>query len=324
MRHHHLQNRRHFLQAAGAAGLVVAAGGLRPQAAFAQDAGKVSVTKLRDDLMLIGGAGGNVVALRRPDGLALVDSGSADRSRELLDVLRSELGAAPVRILFNTHWHLDHTGGNDALIGSNTASDGIAVIAHENTRLWMSTKFFSDWENKRYLPRAKAAQPNKTFFASDPQPQTASLGDDSMQYAQLLQAHTDGDIYVAFPKHNVIAAGGVVTAARYPVLDYITGGWIGGNVDAIKKLIAMCDADTLVVPDSGPPQKRADLEAQVQMLETVRARIEEIALKGQGVDDMIAAEITKEFDARFAGDSALFISNAYEGMWWNRIRGIVA
>jgi glyoxylase-like metal-dependent hydrolase (beta-lactamase superfamily II) len=143
-------------------------------------------------------------------------------------------------------------------------------------------------------------------------------------YAQLTQAHTDGDIYVAFPQHNVIVAGGAVTASSYPILDYITGGWLGGMAAATEKLIEMSDADTLIVPDSGPPQRRTDLTAQLKMLETVRERIEAIALQGKGVDDMIAAEITKEFDTRYGGDSALFISNAYEGMWWNRIRGTVA
>jgi len=122
----------------------------------------------------------------------------------------------------------------------------------------------------------------------------------------------------------VIVAGGTVTAGRYPVLDYITGGWIGGLADATKKLIALCDADTLVVPDVGPVQRRADLEAQKEMLETVRQHIEAIALQGRGVQDMIAEGVTKEFDARYTGDSKLFISNAYEGLWWSRLRGIVA
>jgi hypothetical protein len=86
----------------------------------------------------------------------------------------------------------------------------------------------------------------------------------------------------------------------------------------------MADAETLIVPDSGPPRRRADLEAQLEMLETVRQRIEAIALEGRGVEDMIAENITKDFDSRYRGDSGLFIANAYEGMWWNRLRGTVA
>jgi hypothetical protein len=108
------------------------------------------------------------------------------------------------------------------------------------------------------------------------------------------------------------------------VLDYITGGWIGGMADATTKLLGMMDAETLVVPDLGPVQRRADLEAQVKMLQTVRERIEAIALQGRGVEDMVAEAITKEFDARYTGDPAKFIELAYESMWWSRLRGIVA
>ena len=156
------------------------------------------------------------------------------------------------------------------------------------------------------------------------QPLSVEFGGETIGYGHLLEAHTDGDIYVHFPERNVIVAGGAVTAGRYPVLDYITGGWIGGMADATTKLLGMMDAETLVVPDVGPVQRRADLEAQVTMLQTVRERIEGIALQGRGVEDMIAEAITKEFDARYAGDSARFIEHAYESMWWSRLRGIVA
>jgi hypothetical protein len=86
----------------------------------------------------------------------------------------------------------------------------------------------------------------------------------------------------------------------------------------------MSDAATLVVPDVGPVQRRSDLETQLRMLTTVRERIEAIALQGRGVEDMIAERITKDFDARYGEDSEQFIANAYEGMWWSRLRGIVA
>jgi glyoxylase-like metal-dependent hydrolase (beta-lactamase superfamily II) len=279
----------------------------------------LKTTALRDGLIQIGGAGGNVVVLRGPDGLLMVDSGAAERASDLTSFLGRELGGAPVQVLFNTHWHLDHTGGNDAIIRS-----GVTAVAHENTRLWMTTKFFVDWENRRYMPRPEAAWPNKTFFSHERQPQELAFAGTKVLYAHLPGAHTDGDIYVQFPEHNVIVAGGVVTADEYPILDYITGGWIGGLVDATNKLIAMTDAETLIVPTTGAPRKRADLEAQLTMLETVRERIEAIALEGRGVEDMIAENITKEFDERYRGDSGLFIANAYEGMWWNRLRGTVA
>jgi cyclase len=310
--------RRQVLSAMGASAILGGVGGLR--VLHAQEAPRaLAATALRNGLVQIAGAGGNVVALRSNDGLLLVDSGAPERAADLGEFLAVQFAGSPIRAIFNTHWHLDHTGGNDAIV-----DDGVTVIAHENTRLWMNTKFFVDWENRRYLPRAPSALPNRTFFSHERQPQEFEVGGQRAVYAHLLGAHTDGDIYVSFPEHNVIVAGGAVTANEYPILDYITGGWIGGLVEATKRLITIADAQTLIVPGSGPPQRRADLEAHVEMIETVRARIEAIALEGRGVDDMIAENVTKEFDAHYRGDSALFIANAYEGMWWNRLRGTSA
>ena len=311
-------SRRDLLKAF-AGGAVLAATGGAWHIASAGDDEKLVAHALRGGLTLITGAGGNVVLLATPEGAVQVDSGTSARARDLAKLVAEHLGSSPARTLFNTHWHLDHTGGNEA-----AAPSGTPIVAHENTRLWMSTKFYVEWEDRYYQRRPKAAWPNKTFFSSDPQPLALEIGKARVEYGHLPEAHTDGDIYVRFPEQNVIVAGGTVTAGRYPVLDYITGGWIGGLADATKKLIALCDADTLVVPDAGPVQRRADLEAQKDMLETVRQRIEAIALQGRGVQDMIAEGVTKEFDARYAGDSKLFVSNAYEGLWWSRLRGIVA
>ena len=249
-------DRRDVLKAL-ASGAVLAATTGAWRAASAGDDDKLAAEALRGGLTLITGAGGNVVLLATPEGAVQVDSGTSARAQDLAKLVAEHLGSSPARTLFNTHWHLDHTGGNEA-----AAPNGTPIVAHENTRLWMTTKFYVEWEDRYYQRRPKAAWPNKTFFSSDPQPLFVDVGKTRVEYGHLPEAHTDGDIYVRFPEQNVIVAGGTVTAGRYPVLDYITGGWIGGLADATKKLIALCDADTLVVPDVGPVQRRADLEAQ--------------------------------------------------------------
>lgn len=311
-------NRREFLCVLGGAGVALNGLGAGVRAAFAQDAGSsLAMSDLRDGLMRIAGAGCNVVGFTGPDGPLLVDSGSPDRAAALKEFAAAEFGAAPVSVLFNTHWHVEHTGGNEALAGPDTR-----IIAHEHTRLWMSTKFYVEWQDARYSPRPPGALPNQTFFSSDPQPLEIDFGGERVVYGHLPQAHTDGDIYVSFPDRNVIVAGGAVTVGKYPVLDYITGGWVGGLMEATEKLIEMSDDDTLIVPESGPAQQRSDLQMQLEMLGTVRERVEAMALKGQGIDEMIAAEVTKEFDARFGTGAELFISNMYQGLWWNHLRAI--
>ena len=311
------RSRREFLAACGGVAGVGLCG--LPRFVRGQDAAAAAELEFLDDgLALITGAGGNIVVLDSTEELLLIDTGSPAHSDAVRDLLDEHFPARPVRKVFNTHWHLEHSGGNEAL-----GADADAIIAHENTRLWMSTTFYVEWEDRRYFPRQRSGLPNTTFFASDPQPLEIDFGGQRIVYAQLPQAHTDGDIYVHLPQRNVLIAGGVISQGRYPIIDYITGGWIGGLAEATRTLIGLADERTRIVPATGAPVTVAELQDQVTMLETVRERIEAIALQGLGVDDMIEARITAEFDARY-GDPELFIRNAYQGMWWNRLRGIVA
>lgn len=288
--------------------------------ARAQSAAEPLTTeRLRDGVIRIGGAGGNVVAAGGPNGVAVVDSGAPGHGQALRRLIDDAFGGAPIEALLNTHWHLAHTGGNERLADASTA-----IVAHENTRLWMSTELYVEWQERTYAPRPEGALPTETFFSSDPQPIERRAGDERLVYGHLKGAHTDGDIYVYLPEHNVIAAGGAVTVGSYPLLDYITGGWIGGAVEAAENLMRICDADTLIVPQSGPAQTRAHLEAQREMLSTVRERIEELAVQGKGVEDMLAAGITDDFDADWEGDREQFLRNVYKGLWWSDMRGIVA
>lgn len=320
-----LRSRERRLFLGGLCGTGVAAafglGGAVPRPLHAQAAPRgLSALPLRGELALVEGAGGNVVVLETAEGLVLVDSGAPGSAADLMRFLAERYPRKAVEVLFNTHWHLEHTGGNDAL-----GAAGAAIVAHENTRLWMSTEFYVDWQDRTYLPRAAAALPTKTFFSSDPQPIELAVGGRRIAYGHLKQAHTDGDIYVRFPELNVIAAGGAVTAGEWPIPDYVTGGWIGGTIDAARKLIEMSDDQTLIVPQSGPPRSRADLEAQVEMLMAIRERIEELAVQGKSAAEMFEAGITRDYEHAWSGDARLFLENVYEGLWWgNRLRGIVA
>lgn len=315
------RTRRQFLRRLSGVGIAVGAGmaGLRIPAVAQPDDKDLTATPLRGGLVQISGAGGNVVALGGPDGVAMVDSGAPESEARLMRFVAERFDGAPVGVLFNTHWRLDHTGGNEAV-----GEAGARIIAHENTRLWMSTEFYVDWEDRTYPPRPEHARPTETFYTSDPQPIELEIGGRRIVYGHLDGAHTDGDIYVFFPEENVIAAGAAVTVGSYPVMDYYTGGWIGGLIESTAKLIDMADADTLIVPKSGPAQSREYLRAQRDMLSEVRERVESMALEGKGPDEMHAAGITADFDERWGENSRLFLSNVYEGLWWSDMRGIVA
>jgi cyclase len=296
--------RRQFLQ--------TAAGGAVAMRAFAQvqqATGGIIATKLADNFTLLSGVGCNVLVVRSPEGLLMVDGGQPERAGALLDAVTQLAGNASVRVLFNTHWHLEHTGANDRL-----GRAGTKIVANENTRLWMGRDILVEWQkNKIYPPRAKEARPTETFLAHE-SPKKMSFGNEQIQYGLLFQAHTDGDIYVFFPGPNILMAGDVVSVGSYPILDYSTGGWIGGMANASRDLLQLTDAQTRIIPGTGPIQTKADLQAQFDMLSAVRTRLANMMKQGLGAKDMVAAAPTKEFDAKW-GDPTLFVTNAYPGLW---------
>jgi glyoxylase-like metal-dependent hydrolase (beta-lactamase superfamily II) len=313
-------DRRAFLEnlGRGAAGLCLAGVGAAaslalPRTVAAAEA-DLKVTPLAEGLVLISGAGGNAVALRSREGVLLVDGGDAAHSAQLLKTVKQALGGA-VSVAFNTHWHWDHTGSNEAL-----RRDGVRLIAHENTRLWFTQPVNVEWEKRLYPPRPKAL-PTQTFYKGV---QKLTFGDATVEYGYLPQAHTDGDIYIYFREANVLVAGGVVTVGSYPIPDSSTGGWTGGLANATQTLLGVVNDQTRIVPDVGPVQSKADLTAENEMLTTLHEEIWQMMRKGMGVDDMIAAGATGKFDARW-GNSDLFIANAYRGIYGHvrEMRGIV-
>ena len=306
-----IADRRQFLATAISAAATSVVGGGWLRATAAQSAAPLTDVPLRDGLSVITGANSNVVLLRAAGAAALVDSGPPEHAAELAKLVQGKLGGLPVEALFNTHWHPTHTGGNEMLRGADTT-----IVAHELTRLWMSTEYYVDWEDRTYTPRAAAALPTKTFYATDPQPLSLHIGDEQIEYGHLPEAHTDGDVYVLFKQRNVLVTGGVVTFGAYPVLDYTTGGWIGGLVEGTKKLLDISNADTLIVPQHGPAQPRAHLTAQLTMLTVVRERIENLMRKGRSIEEMLAAGVTDEFDADWGSNRARFVANIYNGLWW--------
>ncbi|HTC87016.1 MAG TPA: MBL fold metallo-hydrolase [Bryobacteraceae bacterium] len=296
----HSSHRRGFLRnlVAGAAGVTLAH--------RAVAATPLEVTKLTDTFLQITGAGGNVLAVLGPDSVLLVNGGSAERSQELLQLVSERSGNKPVRVLFNTCWHPLHTGSNEAL-----GKAGAKIIAHENTKLWLGTEIDVGWQKRTYEPHPKQSLPNQTFYTGV---QKMMFGQEPIEYGYMMQAHTDGDIYVYFPGPNILAAGDVVASGSYPIVDYSTGGWLGGMLDGQKALLKVTNADTRIVPGNGPLLTHSDLEAENQMLATLKDQIVKLMKQGMGPKEIIAAAPTKDFDAKW-GNPDLFIELSYRGLW---------
>jgi glyoxylase-like metal-dependent hydrolase (beta-lactamase superfamily II) len=313
-----MSNRRQFLQslAGGAAGWSLSAAGLASlRSGAVQAADQLNVTHLADDLMLVSGAGANVVVLSQPEGVVLVDGGETAHSGALLKTISQATGGRPIVTAFNTHWHWPHTGSNEAL-----RKAGVKIIAQENTRLWLTEPVNEEWEQRTYPARPKAL-PTDTFYKGA---QKLPFGKVNIEYGHLPQAHTDGDIYVYFREANVLVAGDVVAVGQYPILDFSTGGWTLGMANATRQLLDVVDDHTRIVPGSGVLQTKADLAAEHDMLATLHEDLWQLMRKGMGAEDMIAAGATRKFDDKW-GNSDLFITNAYRGLYGHvrELRGIV-
>lgn len=285
------------------AGICVAAmlpASLRP----ARAAGGLVLTTIAPELTLLEDAGGNILVLATNDGQVLVDSGAAAHKDAVLATL-DELPGERVAAVFNTHWHLDQVGANQAL-----GEAGARIFAHEKTRLRLSTGYYLRAEERYEPPLPPAAQPTETFYTED----ATRIGEQPIEYGHLIAAHTDGDIYVAFPNLNVIAAGDVLSPVRDPVFDWFGGGWLGGRVDALSLLLERSDEDTRFVPSYGGVLSRADVQAEHDlMLEFFERMVEHVRL-GESAEDMLETGVLDGLGRTFEDPSKL-LYDTHKGFW---------
>ena len=279
-----------------------AAAGLAVPYAFAQ-APNISSAPLGDNLYLLSGAGANVVARTGADGVVMVDGGLAQNADALARAVAALPKSGAVRTLFNTHWHPEQTGSNEKL---GLAS--VTIIAQENTRLWLQQNITWPWNGQKFKKFAKVAQPNKTFYDKD-------ALDSGIRYGYITDAaHTDGDLYVYFPQQNVLAVGGVAYGQGWPVVDWWTGGWIGGIVGGLQRIESVANKDTKIVPAVGPVLSFADIAAQLDMYGTIYDRLNQMLNKGHSPSEGVEAKPAKEYEAKM-GNPDEFIRRSFESLW---------
>lgn len=266
-----------------------------------------AANRLPDKFTVIDGGGSNVLAFSATDGLVLVDSGAPNNGDKLFAALKTFAPNAKINTLFNTHHHLDQTGNNEQF-----AASGAKIIAHDRTRQWMSTDYWLPDEDRYQKPRPKGAWPTQTFFNTG----SMKTGAEQVDYGYLVTAHTSGDIYVYFKNSNVLAVGDVASPVKDPALDWITGGWIGGRVDAMDLLLKISNEQTKFVPGSGPVMTQAEFKAERELMETVRQRLFKRVRDGEGAKEMLDGGALKDLPRTWK-DPYKFLYDAARGLWGN-------
>jgi glyoxylase-like metal-dependent hydrolase (beta-lactamase superfamily II) len=300
-----MQTRRGFLEAAAASCAGAALGAL-PFEVFAKEPqGKLAAQDLGGGLSFITGAGANVLALGSTDGALLFDGGAREHSKALLKFAQQSVGAKRIHTLVNTHWHPEQTGSNETL-----GKQGVRIIAQENTRLWLTRRIDAEWSPKPLMALPKAAQPDKSFYNTD----QLDFAAETIALGHLGQAHTDGDLFAYLPKANVLVAGGVVSSAGWPLMDWQTGGWIGGLVGAYDRLLKVANDSTKVIPANGPIIGRKELQAHRDMYFQVFDRLVKQLVKGMGPQEAYETGPAKEFEAQW-GDSKAFVLASFRSLW---------
>ncbi len=293
--------RRTVLRRAGLGSLAI----MLPLPLVQAQSSTLRVSSLGDGLHLITGAGANVVVAVTEQGVVVVDGGLREHAEALLQAIQELADGKPILALFNTNWRPEHTGLNHLLGGT-----GVDIIAHENTRLWQTTDIRVDWEDKVYPPLPVQAQANKSFYSTG----SMSLGTETIDYGHLPQAHTDGDIYLFFRQANVLVASDLLAVGRFPVLDYATGGWVGGMQRASRALLELVDDATRIIPAEGGVQDRQALQLQAEMLDQAREQVALAYRNGRSLEQFKASRPSADFPGRW-GDADAFLTQLYKGAW---------
>jgi cyclase len=269
---------------------------------------QVRSQQLRGGVYMLTGSGGNIGLSIGDDMAFVIDDQYAPLSAKILAHIAT-LTSKPVKFLVNTHWHGDHSGGNE-----NMSKAGALIVAHDNVRKRMSVEQLNQFNNRRTPASPTAALPVVTF----PDQLAFHVNGDDVVASHTKSAHTDGDVILRFVKADVIHMGDTFfTMGSYPYIDLASGGDAAGIVTAADKGLAMCGAQTIIIPGHGPTTDCAGLREWRNMAQTVIERVRAEMRKNSTLDQMKAAGLTKEFDAKFDKGfirSPVFIEAVYRSL----------
>lgn len=316
----HLSNlgisRRRFIATAGVAATVsclptrrvfAAAGGIVESFRAAGAKAKINVQKLRDNISVLIGSGGNIAVLDGDDGKLLVDGGLATSHKQLADALDG-ISSHPIKHLINTHWHFDHTDGNEWLRQS-----GATISAHQNTVRHLTTSTRVDDWDFTFPPLPADAIPSVII----PDEKNMEVNGSKLKLKYYGPAHTDGDLRVYFSDADVMHVADTWWNGHYPFIDYSTGGSIDGMIRATEVNLALASDKTVIIPGHGPVGDKGALKDFRDMLMTIRKKVSALKEQGMAVDQVVAAKPTAPYDAKwgtFAINGDFFTRLVYKGV----------
>lgn len=253
-----------------------------------------------------GQAAGNVLALLGADGAVVVDTGYPQFVPKYREAIAA-LGGGAIRYAINTHWHDDHSEGNKVL-----GPDGTLLVAHASSREMLTR------DNKINVVRTILDQP--AFPAAALPAVTFAdrlelyANGERLEVLHVSPAHTAGDAVVILRGANIVHTGDVFLPAAYPFSDVDNGGDFDGEIEFVSRLLSEIDRDTIVVPGHGRVATYADVANYVEMLKTVRGRIASLIGGGATLEQVVAAEPTKEWDAKYGNPRTYFLDRTYKSL----------
>jgi glyoxylase-like metal-dependent hydrolase (beta-lactamase superfamily II) len=244
-----------------------------------------------DGVWMLVGRGGNIGVSAGEDGIFLIDDQYAPLTEKIRAAV-ARINDRPIRFVLNTHWHGDHTGGNE-----NLGRAGALIVAHENVRERMSVEQFMERFDRTVPASPAAALPVVTYTDAV----TFHLNGDEIHAFHVAPAHTDGDSVVHFRKANVLHMGDVFFHGTYPFIDLGSGGSATGVLDAVNRALELADGETKVIPGHGPLADRAALTAYRDMLGAVIGRVEALVAEGKSLEEVQAAKPSAAYDEAWGG-----------------------
>jgi len=298
-------SRRRFLELTGLAGAAtlvashrmfaftqaVSVSGLVEKARNGAANATITVQRLRGNVNVLMGAGGNIAVLPGRDGKLLIDAGFAGARPKIADALAS-ISSDPIKHLINTHWHFDHTDGNEWL-----HSAGATILAHENTRKHLSENTRVEGWDFTFMASPSGAIPSEVFTSE----RTLERNEEKIALKYYAPAHTDSDIYVHFTKADVLHVGDTFWNGYYPFIDYSTGGSIDGMIRATESNLAKITNNTVVIPGHGPVGDKSQLSFYRDLLVTTRDKVATLKKQGRSLDEIVAAKPTAAWDDKWGG-----------------------